>query len=490
MKILMVTAECVPFAKTGGLADAVAALSIALEKLGHDVKIIMPRYYKIDRDTLELLEGPMGVYTGYIENWTAVYHKTLPGSKDVQTYFIDHEKCFGRDGIYGTPAEPDFSDNPYRFSLLDNAAFQLCRKLNWYPDIIHGHDWQAGLAPTLLKINERWKTEFAHTASVFTIHNLGYQGNYDKGNFPLTSLEWEHFYDSGFEDYDRINFLRAGLCSSHELTTVSPTYAQEIQMQENGFRMDGILRSRSGDLTGILNGVDTDVWNPSKDKKIPTNYTVKTLAKKAQNKAALQEKMGLDADPDVPLIGIITRLADQKGIAEVFAPSYGCAYRMCTEMKIQMVVLGSGEKWCENELRALESKLPNFKAYIGYDDALSHLIEAGADFFLMPSRYEPCGLNQMYSLLYGTLPIVRRTGGLADTVQNYDEATGNGTGFVMDALTPDAVFDTVGWAVYAWYNKRDHIEAMKKRAMEQNFTWEGSAKEYLKVYEKALAKVR
>ncbi|MBO7174771.1 MAG: glycosyltransferase, partial [Spirochaetaceae bacterium] len=202
-----------------------------------------------------------------------------------------------------------------------------------------------------------------------------------------------------------------------------------------------------------------------------------------------QKRMGLPVDPDIPLFGIITRLADQKGVAELFAPTYGSMYRICTEMKVQVVVLGAGERWCEDELRALESKLPNFKAYIGYDESLSHQIEAGSDFFIMPSRYEPCGLNQMYSLLYGTLPIVRRTGGLADTVQNYNQETGEGTGFMFDELTPQSVFDTVGWAVYAWYNKKDHILAMQKRAMTQDFSWEASAEGYLEVYKKALSKL-
>ena len=488
MKILMVTSEAVPFAKTGGLADAVSALSIALTELGHDVRIVLPRYYKIDRDKLNILPGPMCVHCGFGETWTAVYESVLPGKTPVPVYFIDHEQLFGRDGIYGTPQETDFHDNPERFTLLCQGAFQLCRKLNWIPDIIHAHDWSAALAPALLKFNERYNG-FEKTASVFTIHNLGYQGIYGKNKFSSTGIDWSNFFAAGFEDYDCMNFLKAGLVSSDYLTTVSPTYAKEIQSPEYGFRMDGILRYRNENLVGILNGVDTDVWNPSKDKKIVQNYTAKTISKKLENKLALQEKMGLEVNPDIPLIGIITRLADQKGIAEIFAPTYGCAYSMCKDMNMQFVILGSGESWCENEIRTLQSNLPNLRAFIGYDDALSHLIEAGSDFFLMPSRYEPCGLNQMYSLLYGTLPIVRRTGGLADTVQNYNEQTGEGTGFVLDNLTPQSIYDTVGWAIYAWYNKKDHIEAMKQRAMKQKFGWDESAKKYVEVYENALKKL-
>jgi starch synthase len=329
------------------------------------------------------------------------------------------------------------------------------------------------------------KDEFAKTASVFTIHNIGYQGVYGKHNFPFTGLGWDNFYAAGFEDWDRMNFLKAGIVSADKLTTVSPTYAKEIQRPEYGFRMDGILRYRSQDLIGILNGVDTETWNPQKDELIPAKFGPKTLDKKAANKEALQKKMGLPVDPSVPLIGIITRLADQKGVSELFGPSYGSAWRICTEIKLQMVVLGAGEQWCENELVSLSHSLPNFKAFVGYDEGLSHLIEAGSDFFLMPSRYEPCGLNQMYSLIYGTLPIVRRTGGLADTVENYDEKTGGGTGFVLDNLTPQSILDTVGWAAYAYYNKPDHIKTMRARGMAMQFGWDVSAKQYEDVYKTA-----
>ncbi|MFI3258206.1 MAG: glycogen synthase GlgA [Spirochaetales bacterium] len=489
MKILMVTAEAVPFAKTGGLADAVSALAIALAKNGHDVKIIMPRYYSISRDNLQLLEGPMGIPCGYTEEWTAVYSTVMPNTEKnpLSVYFVDHEKAFGRDGIYGTVTESDFADNPYRFSILCHSAFQLCRKLNWYPDIIHSHDWSAALTSVLLRFNQRFDA-FAHTACVFTVHNLGYQGVYSKHNYPVMGIAWDHFYSAGFEDHDRINLLKAGLISSDMITTVSPTYANEIQSPEYGFGLDAVLRHRNADVYGILNGVDTDVWNPAKDKKIESTYTAKTLEKKLKNKCALQKKMGLEENPDVPLIGIITRLADQKGIAELFAPTFGTAFNMCRDMKIQLAILGSGETWCEHEIQALQEKTPNLRAYIGYDDALSHLIEAGSDFFLMPSRYEPCGLNQMYSLLYGTLPIVRRTGGLADSVQNYDETSGGGTGFMFNNLTPQSIYDTVGWATYAWYNKKEHIEAMRIRAMKQKFGWDESAKKYIGVYENALKK--
>ena len=265
-------------------------------------------------------------------------------------------------------------------------------------------------------------------------------------------------------------------------------FVAEVDTADGGFGMDGLLRVRNDVVRGILNGADLKSWNPKTDKLIPVNFDEKSLENKAVCKAELQRKMGLPVRADVPVIGIITRLVDQKGIAEIFAPSYGCMYRMCSQIDLQFAVLGSGEKWCENEIRTLQSRLPNMRAYIGYNEQLSHLIEAGSDFFLMPSKYEPCGLNQMYSLLYGTLPIVRHTGGLADTVENYNENSGEGTGFMFNSLTPDAVFNTTGWAVYAYYNKKEHIRKMQERGMKKDFTWKRSAEAYVKVYQEALAR--
>ena len=484
MKILMVTSETVPFAKTGGLADAVSALALILKKQGHDVRIVMPRYYKINRDNLKPIEAPLAVAAGQEETWVKVYESNLPNS-EVPVYFIDHEQCFGRDGIYGTKAEPDFHDNPYRSAVLCHGAFQLCRLLGWYPDIMHAHDWFCALVPVLLKHVCR-NGYFAHTASVFTIHNLGYQGWYSKDSFPALGLDWNLYHGAGLERNGCINLLQSALSCSDMITTVSPTYAQEIQTEDGGFGLDGLLRVRKDVVRGVLNGCDLDTWNPKTDKYIPYKFDSKNLSNKAKCKTKVQKKLGLPVDPDVPLFGIITRLADQKGIAEVFAPTYGSIFNICSNMNVQFAILGSGEKWCEDEINSLQSKLPNLKAYIGYDEGLSHLIEAGSDFFLMPSRYEPCGLNQMYSMLYGTLPIVRRTGGLADTVEQYNEFSGDGTGFLFDSLTPGAIYDTVGWATYAYYNKKDHIKKMQIRGMTKDFSWDKSAEGYMNVYSDAL----
>ena len=490
MKILMVTGEAVPFAKTGGLADMVSALSIRLAKMGHEVKVLMPRYYSVDKSGLTHVPGALGVPVGGSEQWCGVYTAVLPGSAKkapVEVYFIDHEIYFGRDGLYGAAGEPDFLDNPRRFTFFSRSAFQLCRKIDWYPDVLHAHDWMTAMVPVYLRFAERQVPGsaggFDSTASVLTIHNLGYQGIYSQDNFDYTGLGWDVFYKAGFEDWRMLNFLKAGLYSADKLNTVSPNYAEETKTGTHGFRLDGVLRYRSADYCGILNGIDTDLWNPKKDKFIPKTYSASDMAGKAQAKAALQKQFGLPEDPSVPVIGMITRLTDQKGVWEVFGGGHGCAWAICTGMKVQIVLLGSGDAWCENEIRNLSANLPNLKAHIGYSENLSHLIEAGSDFFLMPSRYEPCGLNQMYSLAYGTLPIVRRTGGLVDTVENYNEETGSGTGFMFDDLTPGAIYDTVGWAVWAWFNHPEHIAAMRKKAMQTDFSWEKSAKKYVELYE-------
>ncbi|QQO08339.1 glycogen synthase [Breznakiella homolactica] len=488
MKILMTTSEAVPFAKTGGLADAVSALSLSLAKLGHEVRIVMPRYYSIDRRKLDKLEGAMGVPMGSGEEWCAVFTTDMPGSQKknpVRMYFIDHEIFFGRDGVYGTPSEPDFLDNPRRFSFFSRSVFQLCRKIDWYPDIFHAHDWPTALVPVFLKFGER-QGKFAGARSVLTIHNLGYQGIYSKNNFPYTGLGWNVFYDAGFDDWNMMNILKAGLNSADSLNTVSPTYARETKTQEHGFRLDGVLRYRSGDYAGILNGIDTKVWNPAKDPLIPVPYSTKDMSGKAAAKERLQEEFGLPVNQDIPVIGMVTRLTEQKGVGSLFGPSYGSAYSICRDMDIQFVILGSGESWCEQEIRSLSSRLPNFSGKIGYSESLSHIIEAGSDFFLMPSQYEPCGLNQMYSLNYGTPPIVRRTGGLVDTVENFSQEAGTGTGFMFDDLTPHAIYNTVGWAVWAYYNRRDQVEAMRIRGMKQDFSWEKSARKYVELYEKNL----
>ena len=492
MKILMVSSEAVPYAKTGGLADMVSALSLTLAKLGHDVRIVIPRYYSIDKSSLKLIPGAMGTPMGSgIEEWSAIYTAEMPESpkkNPVKVYFIDHEIFFGRDGIYGSPSESDFKDNSRRFIFFCRAAFQLCRKIGWYPDILHAHDWPTAVAPVYLKFAERVPGSqggFEKTISVLTIHNLGYQGIYGKDNFDYAGLGWDVFYYAGFEDFSMMNMLKAGLYSADKLNTVSPNYAEETKIQAHGFRLDGVLRYRSGDYSGILNGIDTNVWNPATDTLIPKVFSKEDMSGKAKAKEALQKEFDLPRDAKVPLIGMVTRLTDQKGVGELFGPTYGSAWSICRDMDVQIALIGTGERWCENEIMGLSSRLSNFKAKIGYSEKASHLIEAGSDFFLMPSRYEPCGLNQMYSLIYGTIPIVRRTGGLADTVENFNEKTGEGTGFMFDQLNPSSIYNTVGWAVWAWYNRQNEIKQMRIRGMSQDFSWESSAQKYVELYKAA-----
>ncbi|MDR2052639.1 MAG: glycogen synthase, partial [Treponema sp.] len=326
MKILMAASEAVPFAKTGGLADAVSALSLALARLGHDVRIVLPRYYCIDRSELTQLEGELGVPVGGGEEWSAVYTTRLPGSSEknaVKVYFIEHEKFFGRDGIYGVPSEPDFLDNPRRFTFFCRAVFQLCRKINWIPDILHAHDWPTAMTPVFLKFWERplgQNAEFGKTGSVLTIHNLGYQGIYSKDNYYYTGLGWDVFYNAGFEDWEMMNLLKAGLYSADKLNTVSPNYARETRMGAYGFRLDGVLRYRGDDYSGILNGIDTELWNPKTDKFIPRPYSAEDMSGKAKAKEALQKEYGLPVDASVPVIGMVTRLTEQKGVGELFGP--------------------------------------------------------------------------------------------------------------------------------------------------------------------------
>jgi starch synthase len=488
LKILMVTSELVPFAKAGGLADMVSALSVELDRLGHDIRVVMPRYYGIYTGQLERLKTPLGVPVGFGEEWCAVYETSL-GSSGVKVYFLENDKLFGRDGIYGYSGAKAFHDNMRRFTVLSRGAFQLCKAIDWVPEVINAHDWPAALVPVYLNTWEE-AGPFHRTGSVLTIHNLGYQGVFPKDDLHVSQLAWEQFHGSGFEYYDELNLLKAGITNADKIATVSPTYAREIQTVELGEGLDGLLRARAEDLVGVLNGIDYDEWSPEQDPLLVAPFTVDDLSGKQKNKAALQREFGLEVRPDVPVIGIVSRLVEQKGFGELCGPTHGSLYSICSDLRVQVVVLGTGEQWCEAELRTLASKLPNLGVQVRFDNRLAHLIEAGSDFFLMPSAYEPCGLNQMYSLSYGTLPIVRRTGGLADTVNQYDQVSGEGTGFLFDDLTPSAIFDVVGWAVWAWYNKPEHISAMRERAMRQRFSWTDSSRKYLELYQQAIEKRR
>ena len=484
-RVMMVSSEAVPFAKAGGLGDMVGALADALTRLGHDVRVVLPRYYSIDLGRLRRIGDPLGVPLGGGEEWCAVYEARAPGS-GVPVYLLDHQGFYGRDGIYGPRSKPDFKDNVRRFALLCRGALQLARVLDWVPQVVHAHDWPGALAPVYLNTVEH-AGPFAATGSVLSIHNLGYQGVFDKVEYPTVGLPWELFHGAGFEFHDRVNLLQAGLLAADVLTTVSPTYATEIQTPAFGHSLDALLRHRHADLFGVLNGMDYEEWDPETDPYLVATYSGRAWKLgKARNKAAVQEAFGLTVDPEVPLYGMVSRLVDQKGFGALCGPAHGKLASMCTDFDLQFAILGTGDAWCERELSSLAERFPRLGVHIGFDERLAHLVQAGSDFFLMPSAYEPCGLTQMYALRYGTLPIVRRTGGLADTVVNYDQATGDGTGFMFDLLTPAAIYDTVGWSLWAWHHRPQHLDAMRKRAMKVRYSWDDAAVRYGELYQGAI----
>ncbi len=478
LKVLFVTSEAAPFAKTGGLADVSGALPRALKARGVDVRVVMPLYAGIDWNSLEPLEGSLRVPTWWGVGRGAVRIGRLPRS-EVPVYFLEFHRYFDRPYLYGPPGD-GYADNLERFTFLSRGALELCRAIGFTPDVIHANDWQTALVPVYVNTVE-WGKPLHGAGTVFSIHNMAYQGVTDGGAMFVTGLGREHFNPSEFEHFGALNLVKAAIRHSNLLTTVSPTYAREIQTGAYGCGLDGPLRERGGDLVGIRNGIDVEEWNPATDEALHERYTATRLAGKAECKAALQREAGFEVDPKRPLFASIGRMAPQKGL-DVLAH----ALHRILDMGAQLVLLGSGDRDAEHFFGTVAAQRHDrFKAWFGFSERLAHRIEAGADFFLMPSRFEPCGLNQMYSLRYGTLPIVRSTGGLVDTVQQYDERTGEGTGFRFDDLTPDAIVNTVGWAMSTWHDRPKHIEAMRRRGMAQDFSWDAAAAEYEALYRRA-----
>jgi starch synthase len=480
--VLMITSETVPFAKSGGLADMVSALSIALSRKNTDVRILMPLYGFIDRSSLTLISDDFSVNFNNHTEKTGLYKSVLPGST-VPVYFLYSRKYFDREGIYGPTASSAYPDNGMRYSLLSQAALCLNEKIGWEPDIYHSHDWPTGLNPVFL----RKKKDQNKKSSVFTIHNIGYQGLFSLRELPWTGLTEDEVSRFGFQENRMMNYLKAGVENCDCITTVSPTYAREIQTEQYGYGLDSVLKKRKDHLIGIVNGVDYNDWNPETDENIrPYNYSVSTIETKKQVKKMLQKEMNLKESSDIPVFSMVSRLVFQKGIPELCGPDSGILEDFCRNNRVQVIILGTGEKWCEDELHRLAETLPNLAVRITYNDYLSHLIEAGSDFFMMPSRYEPCGLNQLYSLKYGTIPVVRRTGGLADTVRQPDENNENGTGFLFDEISGSALLDSLNQACSFWYEKPDVISQMRQLAMNQDFSWGPSADKYLEVYKSSL----
>ncbi len=480
LRVLVVASEVVPFAKSGGLADVMGALPPALRRRGVDVRILLPRYGWIDRDGLKRHRRPLGVPTGPLERWCSVLEGELDG---VPVYFLEHDALFQRPHLYGPPGQ-EYADNCLRFALLSRGALQLCHHLKWWPHVFHANDWQAALVPVYLNTVARGTPPLEEAASVLTVHNLAYQGWFHKDEMVNLDVGWEHFNHLGLEAYDAINLLKGGINHATLVTTVSPTYAQEIQTQWYGEGLAGVLRSRKDDLFGLLNGIDPAAWDPRSDALIPRPYGNDDLSGKRFCKAELQREAGLLPRPEVPLIGMVTRLSKQKGIDLVAS-----ALDRILDLDVQVVLLGTGDPWAMDFFKtAAERHRGRFCAWITFDERLAHLIEAGSDLYLMPSRWEPCGLNQMYSMRYGTLPIVRATGGLEDTGQSLDEATGEGTCFKFHDLTEEALLGVVAWAARVYREQPQVMAMMIQQAMRQDFSWDRSAATYEYYYR--LARVR
>ena len=476
MRIVMAASECTPYSKTGGLADVVGSLPPALVKLGHQVSVFVPRY----RQTK--LDNPVKVISSITVPFDDRYRfcSILDGGlhDGVQVYFVEYPPFFDRDGLYGTPIG-DYPDNAERFALLCRAVLEATKFLE-RPDILHCHDWQTALIPILLNTLYTEDPVFEGVPCVFTIHNLGYQGLFQPEILPLLMLPWDLFTMTKLEFYGKVNFLKGAITSADFLTTVSRKYAQEIQNAEYGFGLEGVLRARSGTTAGILNGVNYLEWNPETDAHIVANYSARDLSGKAVCKRDLLAEFGLPEETQLPVLGIVSRFAGQKGFDLIQQVSD----RMAHEDLI-VVALGTGDRDYEDVFRRLHRQYPlKFAVNIAFDNRQAHKIEAGSDMFLMPSKYEPAGLNQLYSLKYGTVPIVRATGGLDDTVEQWDPQTQKGTGFKFREYSGEAMLETIQAALAA-FRDQGKWQVLMRNGMAQDYSWEVSARDYVRVYERA-----
>jgi starch synthase len=490
LRVIIVSPEFVPFAKTGGLADVAGALSKVLSRMGCEVRAILPKYKMVDEKKygLEKVECRLPeIKIGEKEVRFKIKKCHLPDS-NTEYLFLENEEYFDRDELYTEKKTgQDYEDNDERFVLFARGVLEAIKALNWKPDLIHCNDWQSALIPAYLRTIFGEDQFFNQTATLFTIHNIAYQGNFPKSTFDKLGVKKELFYPlSPFEYWSGVNFLKIGISYSDLINTVSEKYAQEIQSgPEFGYGMEGILRDRSNDIYGVLNGADYEEWSPEKDKLIPYNYGKGNLQVKTKNKEFLLKQAGLVTGTNFPLIGMISRLADQKG----FDLLYEIADKLMS-LEVKLIILGTGEQKYHIFLSELEKKYPDkTKIYLKYDNKLAHLIEAGADIFLMPSRYEPCGLNQMYSLRYGTAPVVRETGGLADTIQDYDPQAQKGTGFVFKDYKGDELLSAIKRALIL-FKSRTVWKNLMFQGMERDFSWEASAKKYIQIYNKAISKKR
>ncbi|MEW5795742.1 MAG: glycogen synthase GlgA [Candidatus Zixiibacteriota bacterium] len=482
LRILMAASEAGPYARTGGLGDVMGALPAALGALGHEVKVVMPRYSSISNLTYRLtpvLDAVEVADTDGPANVTVERAGKSP--RGVEFLFVGYNDYFGRTGMYVDPKTgKDYEDNDLRFAFFARAVIEVARGLEWRPDIIHVHDWQAALVPAYLKTKFGRDSVIGGCATILTIHNLGYQGLFDGDRFAALDLPAEMFYavTGALEFYGKVNFLKCGIRMADKITTVSPRYAREIQSSDEfGCGLEGVLADRAADLFGIINGVDYSIWSPKTDSLVPHRYGLSNLTGKRMNKVELLNQAGLPVRERTPLIGMVTRLTAQKGIdllisaaGDIFSSDY------------QMIILGAGDAEYQSALKRLESRYPDkLKVFLEFNDTLAHLIQAAADMFLMPSRYEPCGLNQMYALRYGTVPVVRAVGGLVDTVVDYDPVSGNGTGFQFDDFTVPALMEALGRA-RALFQRRQAWSKLIKTGMRVDYSWSASAHRYEALY--------
>ncbi len=481
MNVLIASPEVFPFIKTGGLADVTGSLPKALKKLGVEVRVILPKHKGIEEQGFPIryknYKFACPISQGYVDGEVAVTEYD-----GVTAYLVEKDEYYSRDYLYSTP-DGDYLDNAERFIFFSKSILEAIKVTGFVPDILHCNDWETALAPVFLKTLYKDDPVLKKVATLFTIHNLGYQGIFWQHDMHLLNIGWEYFTPDYLEFFGNINFLKGGIVFSDIINTVSRKYSEEIQTPEFGHGLDGILSTRRADLYGIINGIDYEDWSPEKDPHIPAKYDQKNTDNKKLCKAALQEAFDLPAAGNLPLIGTISRLADQKGFDLIAASmeemlSYGTQY----------VVLGTGERRYHDLFTELSKKFPkSFSVKIAYDNRLAHLIEAGADMFLMPSRYEPCGLNQLYSLKYGTVPVVRGVGGLEDTITDYTEAPDKGTGFKFYDYSNEAMLDAIKRALKVYEDKQKWLSLIK-RCMGEDFSWQRSAKEYLELYNKAIKK--
>ncbi len=483
LRVLFLSPEVAPFAKTGGLADVAGSLPKAIKAMGHDIRVVMP-YYRMAK------KGDFNVRVLFED-----VEVSLPGEAlrddifsleedgGIPLYLVNKDEYFDREYLYGTP-KGDYFDNVERFVYFSRMAFLLCKMLDFQPHVFHCNDWQTGLIPAYVRTIYKEDPFFSGTCSLFTIHNLGYQGIFDERKLETTGLPREVYHPGGIEYWGKINLLKAGIVFSDIINTVSHQYSREIQSPEFGYGLDGVLRDRGNDLYGILNGADYGEWNPRADPLIAANYDERDLSGKAQCKEDLLAEFNLPRSlKKLPLLGVISRLADQKGF-DLLAESMGDLMRM----DLGFVLLGTGDEKYHQLFGRIAGQYPEKAGIkIAYDNTLAHKIEAGSDIFLMPSRYEPCGLNQMYSLKYGTVPLVRATGGLEDSIQDYNRKTGVGTGFKFQAYSSRDFLDKVRQAL-ALYQDRERWKRLMIRGMKADFSWQRSAREYVDLYGKARAK--